>query len=152
MWISQNPDSSYPPIQIIECILKVLDNMPINQEHLESSQVARAVTQYAAGGDLESEKLPAELVSCATKLLQKWQTVVYQLSYEYDQDGMHEIKQRDLRRRLEVLRDMDQLGGDEKAKILNREDDLIRKTPNGFIFQKQNFDWLEKPQSDIQAE
>ena len=114
--------------------------------------MARAVTQYAAGGDLESEKLPAELVSCATKLLQKWQTVVYQLSYEYDQDGMHEIKQRDLRRRLEVLRDMDQLGGDEKAKILNREDDLIRKTPNGFIFQKQNFDWLEKPQSDIQAE
>ena len=65
---------------------------------------------------------------------------------------MHEIKQRDLRRRLEVLRDLDQLGGDDKAKILNREDDLIKKTPNGFIFQKQNFDWLEKPQSDIQAE
>ena len=134
MWISQNPDSSYPPIQIIECVLRILDNMPITQEHLESSQVARAVTQYAAGGDLESEKLPAELVSNATKLLQKWQTVVYQLSYEYDQDGMHEIKQRDLRRRLEVLRDLDQLGGVEKAKILNREDDLIRKTPNGFIF------------------
>ena len=69
MWISQNPDSSYPPIQIIECVLKILDSMPITQEHLESSQVARAVTQYAAGGDLEAEKLPAELVSNATKLL-----------------------------------------------------------------------------------
>jgi hypothetical protein len=60
---------------------------------------------------------------------------------------MHEIKQRDLRRRLEVIRDMDQGG-----QIFDRDDDLIRKTPNGFIFQKQNFDWLEKPQSNIEAE
>ena len=60
---------------------------------------------------------------------------------------MHEIKQRDLRRRLEVIRDMDQGG-----QIFDRDDDLIKKTPNGFIFQKQNFDWLEKPQSNIDAE
>ena len=64
---------------------------------------------------------------------------------------MHEIKQRDLRRRLEVLREMDQMSNEDRAK-LDREDDLIRKTPNGFIFQKQNFDWLEKPQSNIDAE
>ena len=36
MWISQNPDGSYPPIQIVECVLGVLDNLPITQEHLES--------------------------------------------------------------------------------------------------------------------
>ena len=55
---------------------------------------------------------------------------------------MHEIKQRDLRRRLEVLRDLDQGQG------VTEDDDLIRKTPNGFILQKQNFDWMEKPCSE----
>ena len=71
MWISQNPDGSYPPIQIVECVLGVLNNLPITQEHLESCQVARAVTQYVAGGEIQqsSEKLPSELVSNATKLL-----------------------------------------------------------------------------------
>ena len=85
------------------------------------------------------------MVSKATKLLQKWQTVVFKLSYEYDQEGLHEVKQRDLRRRLEVLRDMEV--GQKGA-----EDELIKKTPNGFIFQKQNFDWMEKPVSNIDAE
>jgi len=89
--------------------------------------------------------LPQDLVSIATKLLQKWQTVVYQLSYEYDQDGMHEIKQRDLRRRLEVLRDIENSSG------VAEETDLIRKTPNGFVFMKQNFDWMDKPSSHVEA-
>ena len=88
MWISQNPDNSYPPVQIIESVLKILDNLPITKDHLEACQVARAVTQYAAGSNsLDQNQLPTDLISFATKLLQKWQTVVYQLSYEYDQDG-----------------------------------------------------------------
>lgn len=65
---------------------------------------------------------------------------------------MHEIKQRDLRRRLEVLREIDQSAGDKKKHAPNRDDDLIKKTPNGFVFIKQNFDWLEKPQSSIDPE
>lgn len=66
---------------------------------------------------------------------------------------MHEIKQRDLRRRLEVLREIDQSAqtGDRKDHP-NKDDDLIKKTPNGFVFLKQNFDWLEKPQSNIDPE
>lgn len=92
----------------MECVLQVLDKLPITQDHLESCQVARAVTQFAASNGTGSEnQIPASLISTATKLLQKWQTVVYQLSYEYDKDGQHEIKQRDLRRRLEVLRELD---------------------------------------------
>ena len=77
------------------------------------------------------------------------------MSYEYDKEGQHEIKQRDLRRRLEVLRDLEKqamqesLGYDKSKGIASREDDLIRKTPNGFIFLKQNFDWLEKPESSV---
>jgi hypothetical protein len=65
---------------------------------------------------------------------------------------MHEIKQRDLRRRLEVLREIDQGQAGEKKDHHNKDDDLIKKTPNGFIFIKQNFDWLEKPQSNIDPE
>lgn len=36
MWISQNPDGSHPPVQIIECVLIILDCLPITQEHLET--------------------------------------------------------------------------------------------------------------------
>ena len=111
MWISLNPDGSFPPIQLIDCVISILDSLPINQDHLESCQVARALTTYAQQSSQAEDnpdlKLPQDLISKATKLLQKWQTVVFQLSYEYDQDGMHEIKQRDLRRRLEVLREME---------------------------------------------
>ena len=144
MWIAPNPDGSCPPIQIVECVLVVLDRLPITQEHLESCNIANMVTQYAAGHSDSNDDgaFPKDLVSAATKLLQKWQTVVYQLSYEYDKDGEHEIKQRDLRRRLEVLRDMEKqalqetLGIDKQKNMLSREDDLIRKTPNGFVFLK----------------
>ena len=58
------------------------------------------------------------------------------------------MKQRDLRRRLEVLRDLDR-GGKDTEHDAPVDDDLIRKTPNGFILLKQNFDWLEKPESNI---
>lgn len=75
MWIIQNPDNSFPPIQIVECVIGVLDLLPISQEQLESCQVARAVTYFAASGD--DKQFPASLVSSSTKLLQKWQTVVY---------------------------------------------------------------------------
>ena len=102
------------------------------------------MTQYASQSTLD--QFPTELISTATKLLQKWQTVVYKLSYDYDKEGQHEIKQRDLRRRLEVLREND------NSKKLREDEDLIRKTPNGFIFMKQNFDWMEKPQSTTNAE
>jgi hypothetical protein len=70
MWICQNSDHSYPPLQVVECILDVLDSLPINQETLESCQVARAVTQYASvtQGGVENT-LPVDLVSKATKLL-----------------------------------------------------------------------------------
>lgn len=156
MWLERNPDDSYPPVQVVECVLDVLDRLPIVQEHLESCNIAHMVTLYAAGDSSTDEsEIPKYIISAATKLLQKWQTVVYQLSYEYDKDGQHEIKQRDLRRRLEVLRDMekqalsDSLGLERSKNLVSREDDLIRKTPNGFVFLKQNFDWLEKPQSNI---
>ena len=43
----------------------------------------------------------------ATHLLQRWQLTVYKLSYDYDEDGLHEKKQRDLRRKLEVLKNFD---------------------------------------------
>jgi hypothetical protein len=43
----------------------------------------------------------------ATHLLQRWQLTVYKLSYDYDEEGEYEKKQRDLRRKLEVLKNFD---------------------------------------------
>lgn len=40
----------------------------------------------------------------------------------------------------------------DHGKKMGEDDDLIRKTPNGFVFMKQNFDWMEKPQSTTNAE
>ena len=143
-WLHPNPDDSLPPIQVVECILGILNELPITKDHIESCQITREVARFASGAS--NGDLPTHLVSAATKLLQKWQTVVYQLSYEYDQQGLHEIKQRDLRRRLEVIRDL------EQGKPAAEDEDLIKKTPNGFVFMKQNFDFLEKPASHIDAE
>lgn len=47
-----------------------------------------------------------------------------------------------------MLRELDKTQGSKNS----AEDDLIKKTPNGFIFLKQNFDWMEKPQSSTDAE
>ena len=77
---------------------------------------------------------------------------VYQLSYEYDEDGLHELRHRELKRKLEVLRDIDpaELKGSSKddTTMTLKDDELIRKAPNGtFIMHKSNFDFLEKPES-----
>ena len=45
------------------------------------------------------------------------------------------------------MRDLDRRNDDDTK--LDKDDDLIRKTPNGFILQKQNFDWLEKPETSV---
>lgn len=59
---------------------------------------------------------------------------------------MHELKQRDLKRKLAVLKDYD-----ADVHAASREDDLIRKPVNGkFQFQKSNFDFLEKPTVDYE--
>jgi len=77
------------------------------------------------------------------------------LSYEYDQEGLHELKQRELKRKLEVLKEVDKndfktggvkLGESGIGTRTQKDDELIRKAPNGnFIMHKSNFDFLEKP-------
>jgi len=71
MWLMKNPDNTYPPVEVVECVLSILDSLPITQQHLESCQVARAVTLYASTlqGGVNEERLPQEIVSAATKLL-----------------------------------------------------------------------------------
>ena len=114
-------------------------------EHLEDCTVAKVLQFYAAGRAKMGKKISAR----ATHLLQRWHMTVYQLSYEYDEEGLHEIKQRDLRRKLEVLRDFDpKTLQDEDGTVTRKDDELIRKAPNGkMIMYKSNFDFLEKPQS-----
>ena len=70
------------------------------------------------------------------------------------------MRHRELKRKLEVLRDIDpaELKGASKSKdnatMTLKDDELIRKAPNGtFIMHKSNFDFLEKPESfDEEAE
>lgn len=29
MWLARNPDGSFPPVQVVECVLSVLNQLPI---------------------------------------------------------------------------------------------------------------------------
>ena len=62
------------------------------------------------------------------------------------------MRHRELKRKLEVLRDIDPTvlkgGSKDDATMTLKDDELIRKAPNGtFIMHKSNFDFLEKPES-----
>jgi hypothetical protein len=86
-WLEKNPDNSHPPLQVVESVLMVLDMLPVTQDVLSESNIGRLLaTDYAQSGSV-TEPLPADIVSASTKLLQKWQTVVFKLSYEYDREG-----------------------------------------------------------------
>ncbi len=94
-WIRQNPDGSYPLPQVVESVFEVLDRLPINANYLENSSIAKAVSVFA---DKETELHYLE--HKALSIIQKWQSIVYNLSYRYDKEGFHQKKQRDLRQRI----------------------------------------------------
>ena len=71
-WIERNPDDSQPPLQVVESVLIVLDKLPVSQEALSDSNIGRLLASEYAQSNHTSEPLPAEIVSSATKLLQKW--------------------------------------------------------------------------------
>jgi hypothetical protein len=144
-WLQPNPDGSYPPLQVVEFVLDILKQLPIELEHLQECEIARALQIYACNKPNYGKIVSQD----ATHLLQRWQVTVYNLSYEYDQDGVFELQQKELKRKLEVLtenrlprkqQDMTELGRTCK------DDELIRKSANGrFELYKSNFDFLEKP-------
>ena len=127
--------------------------------------MAKVLQLYAA----DRADYGREISQKATKLLQRWQVSVFELSYQYDEEGLHELRHKELRRKLEVVRKSDknefllkkkrknekestlQVGPYSDAfKVENtrtaKEDELIRKAPNGrFIMFKSNFDFMEKP-------
>lgn len=77
------------------------------------------------------------------------------MSYEYDEDGIHEIKQRELKRKLEVLTDINPRKNRKENQELgqiSKDDELIRKAKNGnFQMFKSNFDFLEKPEPNFET-
>ena len=128
----------------------VLDQLPIQLENLQECEIARALQNYAC--DLPG--MGQHISHKATHLLQRWQVSVYNLSYEYDEEGLHEIKQRELKRKLEVLTDLNpkkfKKDNQEQGQI-SKDDELIRKAKNGnFQMYKSNFDFLEKPQPSFE--
>lgn len=131
-------------------MFEALENLPIALEHLQNCNIAKVLQLYAC----DKPQLGQAISSRATHLLQRWQVTVYQLSYEYDEGGLHELRHRELKRKLEVLRDFDPLDlkAREDGTMTLKDDELIRKAPNGtFIMHKSNFDFLEKPES-LEAE
>ena len=66
---------------------------------------------------------------------------MFKLSYEYDTDGFHEEKQRDLRKRIQAIKARDQSNADEE---------LIIRDPNGqIVMHRSNFDFIEKPLAGV---
>jgi hypothetical protein len=99
------------------------------------------------------------IVQRATHLLQRWRVTVYNLSYEYDEEGLHELRHRELKRKLEVVKTIDPAeilkdgSNNEDGTLTLKEDELIRKAPNGrFIMFKSNFDFLEKPKGYLESD
>jgi hypothetical protein len=74
----------------------------------------------------------------ALNIIQRWQAIVYNLSYQYDKEGVHELKQRDLRERIKQLA--------YSKDMSNAEEQLIKRGPNGnIIMSTSHFDFIEKP-------
>ena len=48
-WLIQNPDGSYPPYQVVDSVMDILDRLPIMIEHLQDCNVAKVLQLYAAG-------------------------------------------------------------------------------------------------------
>lgn len=46
-WLWMNPDGTYPPVQVVEFVLEVLKQLPIEMEHLQECEIARALQIYA---------------------------------------------------------------------------------------------------------
>jgi hypothetical protein len=135
-WINQNPDGSFPLPQVVESVFQILDHFPITSEILENSKIAKVVSLYAHG---KTEL--RYMQHTALTLIQKWQSIVYNLSYQYDKEGFHEQKQRDLRQRIHAIKARDQSNADQM---------LVDRDPNGQIMMKcSHFDFIEKPHKEV---
>ena len=118
---------------MIEKVFDVLESLPIDSHHLEHSNIARVLSLYA-----NNHCGYPHLATRALNIIQRWQAIVYKLSYKYDDEDTHAIKQRDLREKIK------QIGG--RADLGNAEEELIRRNPTGqIIMQNSNFDFVEKP-------
>ncbi|CDW75299.1 cg9915-pa [Stylonychia lemnae] len=137
-WISENPDGSYPLVQVIELVYTILENLPIESQHLEQSKIAKVLSLYA-----KNLCGYPHLANRALTIIQRWQAIVYKLSYKYDEDGYHERKQRDLREKIKQIGSRMDMG--------NAEEELIKRNPTGqIIMTSSNFDFIEKPKPIVE--
>lgn len=133
-----NPDKSYPLAQVIELVFEILEKLPIDSHHLENSNIAKILSLYA-----HNLTGYPHLANKALNIIQRWQAIVYKLSYKYDDEGFHEKKQRDLRERIT------QIG--KRTDMSNVEDELIKRDPTGqIVITASNFDFIEKPRVHVE--
>ena len=64
-WLSPNPDQTFPPQQVVEVALDILDALPIELEHLQNCNIAKVLRLYAAG----IARMDASIMQRTTHLL-----------------------------------------------------------------------------------
>ena len=80
-WISKNQDGSYPCINVLEDALTILEDLRIEQHHLQESKVGKVVKKLSTEGASESVRRRSH------HLVTKWYRLIYNLNGGYDGSG-----------------------------------------------------------------
>ena len=87
-WISKNQNGHYPCIDVIEDTLKLLNQLPIDRDHLRESKIGKVVKKI-------SKQVQSNTVQQQAKdLISKWYRMVYNLNGGYEQSGSYEEQYR----------------------------------------------------------
>jgi hypothetical protein len=86
----------------------------------------------------------SHLSTPALNIIHRWQSIVYNLSYNYDKSN-HDAKQRDLRERILQMR------RNKGENLSNDDEELISRNPNGvMVMQSSNFDFIDHPEVKVE--
>jgi len=91
-WLSKNQDGSYPCINVIEDSLGILEDLRIEQHHLQESKVGKVVKKLSKEGASESIRRKA------SQIMTRWYRLIYGLNGGYDGTGQYEEQYRRFKR------------------------------------------------------
>ena len=82
-------------VQVVELVFDILERLPLQRENIENTQLTMVMHLY-----IENCTGMPEMANRALNIIQRWQAMIFGLSYKYDKEGAHERKQRELRETL----------------------------------------------------
>lgn len=100
-WINQMPDGTFPNINLVEGVLKCIDSLRVDIQHLEDSDIAKVVQCYAEN----LAGIPA-LQGLAKRIIEKWSRLIYGIKSHYADDGLDDYEEgyKNLLKRLDKIR------------------------------------------------